>query len=71
VTDYISCPACGFHSDKGFKGYPWNGDANGAYNIARKGLIILEKIRIGQKNKDLKITAKEWDQYLLRKKPDA
>lgn len=41
---------------------PKNADANGAYNIARKGMIILNKIKEYDPNKklDLSITNKEW-----------
>ena len=44
--DYISCPKCQFdtrnnrHNLKSIM----NGDANGAYNIARKGLMMVERI---------------------------
>jgi CRISPR-associated protein Cpf1 len=61
--DYIECPHCHFHSDNGFKGFEWNGDANGAYNIARKGLMILERIREGNDNPDLVITQEKWDEF--------
>lgn len=71
--DIISCPKC--HSStlspkvKKIK----NGDANGAYNIARRGLMSFKKIRSdklkkksltqkGIESKDLKITLKEWDE---------
>lgn len=40
---------------------PNSGDANGAYNIARKGLIILEHIKRGYK---LYISDGEWDAWL-------
>ena len=43
--DYIECPHCHFHSEKGFQGHEWNGDANGAFNIGRKGLMIVERIQ--------------------------
>lgn len=64
--DYIECPHCHFHSDKGFQGHKWNGDANGAYNIARKGLMIMSKIRKEENTEnikwgDIKIDIKEWD----------
>lgn len=67
--DYIECPHCHFHSDKGFQGHKWNGDANGAYNIARKGLMIMSKIRGAEKPEDIKwgdikIDIKNWDQYV-------
>ena len=72
-VDYIQCPACGFDSQKmEFQGFSWNGDANGAYNIARKGVMILEKIK-QYKNKngsldkmnwgDLSISIDEWDKF--------
>lgn len=64
--DYIECPRCLFHSDHGFQGHKYNGDANGAYNIARKGLLALRKIQnAGNPEnvrwKDLKIDVNEWD----------
>jgi len=54
---------------KGLQGEAWNGDANGAYNIARKGIIISEKIKNFYENKgtvdklqykDISIARKEW-----------
>lgn len=43
---------------------PQNGDANGAYNIARKGILVAEHIRRGYK---LFISDQEWDAYLAGK----
>lgn len=40
---------------------PSSGDANGAYNIARKGIIVNEHIRCGLK---LDIRDEEWDAWL-------
>lgn len=71
-TDYIQCAACGFHSDGGFDGCrQYNGDANGAFNIARKGLIALRKIQTAHdpaavKWGDLKIDVEEWDKFTQR-----
>jgi len=48
--DIIQCPACGFHSNQWFQWHQYNGDANGAYNIARKGAIILKKISDEEKS---------------------
>lgn len=72
-TDYIQCPQCGFDSRLGFQGVKeFNGDANGAYNIARKGIMILEKIKqYKEKNGsldkmgwgDLAISIEEWDKF--------
>jgi hypothetical protein len=69
--DYIQCPACGFHSDHPSENLRLvtNGDANGAYNIARKGLLILEKIRQFKGDiekmewKDLSVGIEEWDKF--------
>jgi hypothetical protein len=44
---------------------PIDADANGAYNIARKGLIILEKMREGIEYSKLQVTMSEWDKYTL------
>lgn len=70
-TDYIQCPRCLFHSDNGFQGHKYNGDANGAHNIARKGLLALRKIQNATdpeavKWGDLKIDVKEWDKFVQR-----
>lgn len=47
---------------------PKDADANGAYNIARKGLMIVEKIKKSDNNKiDMKITNKEWLQFVQGK----
>lgn len=83
--DFISCPACHFHSDNSedinplfspnFEGIKeFNGDANGAYNIARKGSIMLTRIaEHGQtdpefkKYSDVLVTQYDWDTYLNQK----
>ncbi len=70
-VDYIHCPECGFDSRKGFQGNEFNGDANGAYNIARKGIMILEKIKQFKEKEDLSkmgwsemsISIEEWDKF--------
>jgi CRISPR-associated protein Cpf1 len=78
--DFIQCPACYFHSENNLLGldkkyigldkFEYNGDANGAYNIARKGGLVLQKINKIKKMKgdlqkidyqDLVITQDEWD----------
>lgn len=75
--DIINCPYCGFNSDSNkkdsiFAGCEFNGDANGAYNIARKGIMILEKINQFKKDNgslekmswgDLFIDIEEWDKF--------
>lgn len=72
-VDYIQCPECGFDSRKGFQRKEFDGDANGAYNIARKGIMTLEKIRQFKKANgndlskmewgDLSIGIGEWDKF--------
>jgi len=70
--DYIQCPSCHFHSDGGFQKQKFNGDANGAYNIARKGILILKKIKqFAAQDKDMKnfgwkhltVDINEWDKF--------
>ena len=70
--DRILCSACGFDSTNGFQGSVFNGDANGAYNIARKGILIMEKLKQYKKVKgsmdkmnwaDLFIDIEEWDKH--------
>lgn len=55
----------------------FNGDANGAYNIARKGAIILEKMReYAEKHggvekmgyNDLSVSMNDWDTHVKNKK---
>jgi CRISPR-associated protein Cpf1 len=67
--DYIQCPRCLFHSDNGFCGFKYNGDANGAFNIACKGLLALRKIQQAEdpeniKWADLKVDMQEWDEFV-------
>jgi len=49
-------------------GYGWNGDANGAYNIARKGAILLDKLYVAKTPKDFKVTVsrREYDDYITK-----
>jgi CRISPR-associated protein Cpf1 len=80
--DFIQCPSCYFHSEdnplslinkyKGEDSLQFNGDANGAYNIARKGCLVLSKISDFSKtegdlskmtNQDLTVTQEEWDEF--------
>ncbi len=42
--DIIQCPSCGFNSEDWFQWKQYNWDANWAYNIARKWVIIMDKI---------------------------
>ncbi len=89
--DVIQCPSfdCGFDSSKidrfrdeiyigkNQKDFVYNGDANGAYNIARKGIMILEKVKQFAKNHngdvskikygDLAVNITEWDKFVQNK----
>lgn len=65
--DYMQSPVADengvfYNSNKCGKSLPENADANGAYNIARKGLMIIDKIKKSDNlNKiDLTISNKEW-----------
>ena len=58
---YLQCPSCWFHSENWFQWTKYNWDANGAYNIARKWVIILKKINDNEKT--LWITNVEWDNF--------
>jgi hypothetical protein len=43
---------------------PQNGDANGAYNIARKGIMMFERISAQPEKPDLLIRDEDWDKWL-------
>lgn len=62
--DIISCPCCLFNSENWFKGAYFNGDANGAYNTARKGIIMLENIKVNPERSNLFVRNEEWDEFL-------
>lgn len=59
-----------FDSRNASKTLPENADANGAYNIARKGIMVLNKIKAAKdlKKPDLLITNKEWLQFAQKEK---
>ncbi len=67
--DYIISPVKNnkgifFDSRNCNENQPNNADANGAYNIARKGLMLIERIKKADENQleklDLKITKEDW-----------
>lgn len=78
--DFIQCPVCSFDSrnpkDANLSlATIINGDANGAYNIARKGLYMINKIRDAAKAKggadklvykDLFVSLSEWDSFVQK-----
>ncbi|MDD5770392.1 MAG: type V CRISPR-associated protein Cas12a/Cpf1, partial [Candidatus Gracilibacteria bacterium] len=61
--DYIICPSCNFHSKDGFQDLPYNADANGAYNIAKKGIIILDRIKENFEKPDLYVSDIDWGNF--------
>ncbi len=73
-VDYMQSPVADangnfYNSDTCNESLPQNADANGAYNIARKGLVIIDKIKRSDdlKKIDLKISNKEWLQFAQNK----
>lgn len=66
-VDFLLSPAIDakgtcFDSRKGIKTLPENADANGAYNIARKGLMIVEQIQSADDIANIKysVSNKDW-----------
>ena len=69
-VDYLISPVMNangefYDSRKCGKNLPENADANGAYNIARKGLWIIEQIKRSEDLSQLKlaISNKEWMRF--------
>lgn len=74
--DYIISPVKNnegifFDSRNCNENQPNNADSNGAYNIARKGLMLIERIKKADENQldklDLKITKEDWLNYIQNK----
>lgn len=72
--DYLLSPVADdsgyfFDSRENIETLPNNADANGAYNIARKGLWVMEQIKEADESSKLKLTVsnKEWLQYAQTK----
>lgn len=61
--DYIICPSCNFHSKNWLQDLNYNADANGAYNIARKWIIILNRIENDFEKPDLYVSDIDWDNF--------
>ena len=51
---------------KGCSSDGFDSDGVGAYNIARKGIMILERIKQNPKDPDLYISKEDWDSFVLR-----
>jgi CRISPR-associated protein Cpf1 len=74
TIDYLISPVANasgqfYHSDKAASNLPQNADANGAYNIARKGLWVIEQIKqtVDLRKIKLAITNKEWLAFAQKK----
>ena len=69
-NDYIISPVKNqygkfYDSRKDYMDWPENADANGAYNIARKGLIMLKHLKEGLPEKRIcDISTEEWVQFI-------
>ena len=61
--DYIICPSCDYHSKNWLQWKVFNADANGAYNIARKWIMILDRIDANPEKPDLYISDDNWDKF--------
>ena len=73
-VDYIQSPVANeqgvfYNSDTCDNTLPKDADANGAYNIARKGLWVIQQIKTADDLRNLKlaISNKEWLQFVQRK----
>lgn len=73
-VDYLLSPVADEHghffdSREGIEGLPDNADANGAFNIARKGLWVIRKIQETPEGEKLSlaITNKEWLEFAQTK----
>lgn len=62
--DYIICPSCDYHSQDWLQWKNFNADANGAYNIARKWIMILNNIDDNIEKPDLYISDDDWDKFV-------
>ena len=61
--DYIICPSCNYHSKNWFQNLSYNADANWAYNIARKWIIMLDRIEKNLEKPDLYVSDVDWDNF--------
>lgn len=73
-VDYIISPVADeegnfYLSSKCDESLPQDADANGAYNIARKGIMIVERIKASKKGEklDLSISNKDWLKFAQNK----
>jgi CRISPR-associated protein Cpf1 len=54
-----------FDSRKKYPGLPLDGDANGAYNIARKGIFMLNTLNNSEnpEKENLNVSKKDWQNF--------
>lgn len=62
--DQLPCDEKGLIIEESEFEYPTSGDANGAYNIARKGVMMLERIKEKPEKPDLLIRDVDWDTWV-------
>lgn len=68
--DYTNCPVCGYHSTDNQMGLTQinDADANGAYNIARKTLMLMQNMQTepskSTKDTDYFISDQQWDDFV-------
>lgn len=66
-NDFILSPVEPFFdsrkSQNFWKNLPKNGDENGAYNIARKGIVLLQRVNENSEKPDLYIKKNDWDDF--------
>lgn len=70
--DYLLSPVADengvfYDSRNGVKNLPTDADANGAYNVARKGIWVIRQIKEGGDRPKLAISNKEWMQFAQQK----
>jgi len=68
IQDFFDSRKVDDYKRKLKKEFPKNGDANGAYNIARKGLILLKRIRKNPQDYDSLILDENWDKFAQKEK---
>lgn len=67
-VDYIVSPVINENGDRCYDEFlPKDGDANGAYNIARKGLYLVRKIKESNSLDCLSIEDKEWFDFAQKR----
>ena len=71
-SDFIASPVCPFYDSRKVESdsLPKDSDANGAYNVARKGIIILKRIKetdLSNSKLDFIVSKTDWQEYAQEK----